>query len=124
MCGHEAGDKVLKSIAERVGEMVRKPDVLARYGGEEFVVILPETDVIQGITVASKLRKGIEETIFEYDNDRVRVTISLGITEIKEIDKEYQSVINRADKYMYMAKKKGRNLVISDLDIHATNESD
>jgi len=115
-CGHEAGDKVLQAIAKLVENHVRKTDVFARYGGEEFAVILPETDVIHGIKVASKLRHAIETTEFEYNNQKVPVTISSGVTEIKEEDAQYQSIVNRADKYMYIAKQNGRNLVMSDFD--------
>ncbi|MBN1294707.1 MAG: GGDEF domain-containing protein [Candidatus Latescibacteria bacterium] len=115
-CGHEAGDKVLKAIAKRVNEMVRKPDLFARYGGEEFVVILPETDIKQSVDVAKKLRLGIEETEFEYENTKVPVTISVGVTEAKETDLQCQPIINRADSLMYTAKKRGRNIVVSDLD--------
>ena len=96
--------------------MIRKTDVFARYAGEEFVVILPETAIKQGIKVAAKLRKGIEETEFEYKGEKVPVTISVGITEAKEDDRQYQTIVNRADSLMYMAKDKGRNMVISDDD--------
>ena len=121
-CGHEAGDRVLKAIAKRVNEMVRKPDVFARYGGEEFVVILPETEIEQGVDVAKKIRQGIEETVFEYESVKVPVTISVGITVVNETDNQSSSIINRADSLMYMAKKKGRNLVFSDLDKNGNSE--
>jgi len=115
-CGHEAGDKVLMAIAKQITGMVRKPDVFARYGGEEFVIVLPETDIKHGVGVATKLREGIETTVFEYDDKKVPVTISIGITEATKDDRQFQSIVNRADSLMYTAKKRGRNKVVSDLD--------
>ena len=115
--GHEAGDKVLIAIANRVKEMLRKLDIFARYGGEEFVVILPETPLIQGLVVAAKLREEIEIALFEYEGERVPVTISIGITEAKETDRQYQAIVKRADSLMYRAKDRGRNSVVSDYDI-------
>jgi diguanylate cyclase len=115
--GHEVGDKVLKAIAHRVSEMLRKPDIFARYGGEEFVVILPETSMEQGVSVAEKLRSEIEDAIFEYEENRVPVTISIGITEVRETDRQFQTIVNRADTFMYYAKERGRNRVISDEDV-------
>ncbi len=119
--GHHAGDKVLSAITQRVGEMLRKPDLFARYGGEEFVIILPETSIKQGLTVASKLREEVASTIFEYEDKRVPVTISVGITEARTTDRQFQTIVDRADNYMYTAKERGRNQVVSDLDIKPSN---
>ena len=115
--GHEAGDRVLKAIAKRVRDTLRKPDVFARYGGEEFVVILPETGLDNGISVAMKIRELVEETMFEYENERVQVTVSLGVTEVLPSDQEPMMITNRADKLLYRAKTEGRNRVVSDYDV-------
>ncbi|MCE5250878.1 GGDEF domain-containing protein [bacterium] len=115
-CGHDAGDKVLKTIAMRVREILRKPDVFARYGGEEFVIILPETDLTQGKIVADKLRYEIENTVFEYEDHRVPVTISIGVTGARDTDRQHSAIIHRADSLLYTAKREGRNRVVSDID--------
>ncbi len=115
--GHEAGDRVLKAISRRVRDVLRKPDVFARYGGEEFVVILPETGLDNGLTVAMKIREVVEETVFEYEGERVPVTISLGVTEAQPADQETTAITTRADKLLYRAKEEGRNRVISDFDV-------
>jgi diguanylate cyclase (GGDEF)-like protein len=115
--GHEAGDKVLKAIARKVRETLRKPDVFARYGGEEFAVILPETGIENGIFVATKIRELIDETVFEYDDERVPVTVSLGVTEVLPTDTDPASVAKRADMYLYRAKAEGRNKMVSDRDV-------
>ena len=122
--GHETGDKVLKAIAGRISEMLRKPDVFARYGGEEFVVILPETPLKQGLAVAVKLREEIERAIFEYEDERVPVTLSMGITGAKKTDRQYSSIVNRADNCMYRAKEQGRNRVVSDYDMPGAGDEE
>jgi len=116
--GHKAGDVVLTVIARRVGGMLRKADFLARYGGEEFVVILPETSIEQAAEVAGKIRQVIARTRFEYAGNLVPVTVSIGVTEIREGDEDPDTVLSRADTYMYFAKENGRDRVISDIDIH------
>ncbi len=115
--GHEAGDRVLKAISRRVRDVLRKPDVFARYGGEEFVVVLPETGLDNGLTVAMKIREVVEETVFEYEGERVPVTISLGVTEAQPADQDTSAISIRADKLLYRAKEEGRNRVISDFDM-------
>jgi len=114
--GHDAGDRALKGIAVSTGSILRKVDVFARYGGEEFVVILYETDIGHSVQVAEKLRKLIEEAEFEYRGQVVPVTISLGVTSARESDESGDTIVARADSYLYRAKKEGRNRVISDLD--------
>lgn len=121
--GHQAGDIVLKIIAQRVKDMLRKPDLLSRYGGEEFVVILPETDINQSLIVAKKIREGVEETEFHYEGEKVPITISVGVTEVQENDSKPSTTITRADTFMYTAKENGRNLVVSDLDMPDTSVS-
>ena len=119
--GHDAGDRVLKGISKRVGEILRKPDVFARYGGEEFVVILPETTLENSVSVAEKIRGMIEGTVFEYDGQRVPITISLGVTEADVADQTMADITTRADKLLYRAKAEGRNRVVSDFDARGKN---
>lgn len=114
--GHDAGDRVLRAIARKVREILRKPDVFARYGGEEFVIILPETTLENGVGVAQKIRDLVADTVFEYEGERVPVTVSLGVTEVEPGDLEAAHITQRADRHLYRAKAGGRNRVISDLD--------
>lgn len=114
--GHDAGDRALKGIAQCTGDVLRKVDILSRYGGEEFVVILFETDIVRAVTVAEKLRGLIEATQFEYKGKVVPITVSIGVSTVRETDTDPDQVINRADALLYRAKNTGRNKVISDLD--------
>jgi len=121
--GHEAGDRVLRGIAKSIGNTLRKTDVFARYGGEEFVILLPKTDITKGYKVSEKLRLTIQDTEFLYESVKVPITVSVGITEVNSSDKEFNTIFNRVDSYMYTAKKEGRNKVISDREINVSEHS-
>jgi len=113
--GHQAGDYVLKEFAEVAGKVIREYDLIARYGGEEFVIILPETGEEDALLVAEKIRATIEQYLFKYDGDEYRVTSSFGVAVFDGTGKPIKKteLIERADKAMYDAKKKGRNRVES-----------
>lgn len=112
--GHQAGDYVLHEVAKVCGELIREYDLLARYGGEEFVFVLPETGQQDAILVAEKIRTAIEQHPFVFGEDEYRVTISFGAASF-ELDRKpimpKAELIERADKALYSAKKKGRNRV-------------
>jgi diguanylate cyclase (GGDEF)-like protein len=109
--GHRAGDKCLKEIINRIKLCIRTTDFLSRYGGEEFTIILPGTHRDGASIVAEKVRRAIEMTRFYFQNQAIPVTISLGVTEVKEVDPEPETVFARADEAMYRAKREGRNRV-------------
>ncbi|MFC1650075.1 GGDEF domain-containing protein, partial [Candidatus Latescibacterota bacterium] len=114
--GHEAGDKVLKGIASCITNILRETDVFARFGGEEFIILLPKANIEKCAKVAEKLRNTVLNTEFSYDNAKVPITVSVGVTEIQSSDKDFLTIFKRADSFMYIAKNEGRNKVISDLD--------
>jgi len=112
--GHLAGDFVLKNTALLINNLLRKGDYVARYGGEEFLVLLPNTQIENASIVAEKIRKTIEETVYNYNNDtRLQVTISSGLTSnhIGPPENEYQ-MIKHADLALYEAKRLGRNQAV------------
>lgn len=112
--GHQAGDYVLKEFASVCTGLVREYDLVARYGGEEFVFVLPETDADEAMIVAEKIREAIEQHLFSYDGDEYRVTSSFGVASFESGGKpvmKKSELIERADKALYSAKKKGRNRV-------------
>ena len=85
--------------------------LLARYGGEEFIAVLPKTDLAGAVGVAEKLRGYVEQTRFLFRGDRIPLTVSIGVSTAEESDKSVKSVLDRVDKGLYTAKKKGRNCV-------------
>ncbi len=107
--GHLAGDFVLKEVARIVQSRIRRDEVFARYGGEEFAIILPETSLQGSVALAETLRQKIEEHVFIFQQDTIKVTISLGATILIETDRAANDLIKRADEHLYEAKRSGRN---------------
>jgi diguanylate cyclase (GGDEF)-like protein len=110
--GHDIGDKCLKEIIKRVKPGLRATDFLARFGGEEFIVLLPETSKKESAIVAEKIRKLVEKIEFFHKKERVSITISIGVTQVKNKDKSIDDIFKRLDNAMYKAKKNGRNRVV------------
>jgi two-component system cell cycle response regulator len=110
--GHDAGDYVLKEMAQviRVGG-IREQDVFARYGGEEFVILLPKTNLKQAFEIAERLRKLIENKEFIYDGKRLPVTASIGVADYRQGVNTGTDLFKRADDAVYKAKEGGRNQV-------------
>jgi diguanylate cyclase len=111
--GHTAGDKVLKVIAECLSKKIRTVDFLARYGGEEFVTILPNTTLENGMAIVDRIREAVSEIGFHFSGKRIVITISCGITALREGDSA-NAAFERADQAMYRAKQQGRNRVLGD----------
>src|SRR5947209_5804486 len=113
--GHDVGDEVLREFALRVRKSIRGIDLACRYGGEEFVVIMPETDLAVGTTVAERLRRRIAGEPFSVHQGvrSIEVTISVGIAALSDGDNG-ATVMKRADQALYRAKRAGRNRVVSD----------
>lgn len=114
--GHAAGDKVLASVASLLRKQIRHCDILCRLGGEEFAIILPETDVHGAATVGDKLRGSIANSQFRFKEQPVPVTVSIGAAEFRGSDTQ-DDVFERADRALYLAKKRGRNLCCTELDL-------
>ena len=109
--GHLRGDKVLKLVARELSRRVRSEDFVARYGGEEFVIVMPDTDEPSAVAAVEKVRACIEECPFNFNNERLVVTASFGVTSFSEGD-TIESCFERADKALYKAKASGRNKVV------------
>jgi len=110
--GHLAGDYVLKQMASKVQENIRREDFLARYGGEEFAVILPEIDKACAVVMAEKIRALIEKQKFVFENTPIPTTISAGVSTVDEEYTEPHELIKVADQNLYQAKQSGRNKVV------------
>lgn len=105
--GHPKGDLVLKVVANNILNACGEKDVPARIGGEEFIILLKDRKKEEAINVAEKIRKSIEETVIE----DINVTVSLGITCLKN-DDTADLFFERADKALYEAKHCGKNCFI------------
>jgi diguanylate cyclase (GGDEF)-like protein len=113
--GHVMGDEVLRSIAATLGRGARKADVVARYGGEEMALVLTNTGVAGARVVAERLRMAIENATVAAGDVNVRVTASFGVaTAEPEGDvKDAVTLIRRADRALYAAKRRGRNRAVT-----------
>jgi diguanylate cyclase (GGDEF)-like protein len=111
--GHQTGDLVLERTAKIFKASVRnKVDLVARYGGEEFIAVLPETDMKQAFVVAERLRRSVEAAEYISDKgEKLKVTISLGISTFPFHATEKIDLIKKADTALYYAKENGRNQV-------------
>jgi diguanylate cyclase (GGDEF)-like protein len=106
--GHDAGDSVLKAVANEIRHTLRDMDVLCRIGGEEFISILPGTDVKAAFAAAERIRSAIEKLGICFQDQTIRFTISIGVTAGTRTD-EALAIIKRADDAVYAAKRDGRN---------------
>jgi diguanylate cyclase len=106
--GHLAGDKVLRVIGKTLAKRLRKTDFIARFGGEEFVLLLPETDAQAALKTVETLREAIAQCPFHFKDQRVGVTMSFGVTELRDGDTA-ERAFERADQALYLAKNNGRN---------------
>ncbi|WP_445376285.1 PleD family two-component system response regulator [Niveispirillum fermenti] len=120
--GHGVGDEVLKEVAQRASRNLRNFDLVARLGGEEFVVIMPDTDGVQAMAVAERLRRRIAEEPFAVTAPvgRIDVTISIGVAladgalDADGNPESGDALLRRADTALYQAKRSGRNRVVAD----------
>lgn len=110
--GHLAGDAALKHFANIIKNNLRKSDYVFRIGGEEFLILLPNTSLEEATKIAENLRQRLEESPLEYENKNIKLTASFGVAELKD-HSNLNQLIKEADEKLYIAKKEGRNRVVS-----------
>jgi len=108
--GHNAGDAVLVDLGKIFTLNIREQDCIARWGGEEFIFILPQTLAENANQLAEKIQETLQTHLVNYEDDKIKITISMGIVEFNE-DQSIDEVINNADKFLYQAKNAGRNQI-------------
>ncbi len=114
--GHEAGDAVLKHVAQVLLSLTKQGDVVIRYGGDEFVVIGPERDIQSASATASQMIEVLKKP-FDYKGNAVKVDLSMGIACYPEDADIGRDLIRLADWAMYHAKKTRGNIVCRARDI-------
>jgi len=116
--GHQAGDEILREVAQIIRELVRSTDVVARYGGEEFTVLLSHKGKQKASEIAERIRKTIEKRIFTVPlHGDITVTTSIGINSLNttghdgDVDDIASLFVEGADRALYQAKNNGRNRI-------------
>ena len=118
--GHPFGDIVLKLVAIELRNRIKKEDILSRYGGEEFIILLDNKNLETALQYAESIRRAIPKILSSYNNlqnqkieipPTLEVTISIGVGEFKRNIDTFESILERCDKALYLAKKNGRNRI-------------
>ncbi len=107
--GHQAGDAVLRALAELLLMTQRDTDVAGRYGGEEFAIILPDTTVEQAGVLAERVRSGLARLEIPHEEVLLKITVSIGIAQFDTSLESAQRWMEVADQAMYQSKAQGRD---------------
>ncbi|HAL74072.1 MAG TPA: hypothetical protein DCM45_03135 [Clostridiales bacterium] len=110
--GHLAGDKVLQDIVQIILGLIRTGDVVARWGGEEFLVLLPNTDLVNGISVMERVRKTLADKVYESDGITFQTTLTIGLADSTG-KQPIDEIISLADERLYRGKREGKNKVVT-----------
>ncbi len=112
--GHSIGDEVLIIMAKVTLQCLRKADFFGRFGGEEFVAVLPETNMDEAAIAADRIRQDIAKiVIYSQQDNQINITVSIGIATYSSEDQTIDTIMQRADQALYLAKSQGRNRVIT-----------
>ncbi len=110
-CGHAAGDKVLKLLAEEFKNHLRKDDCIGRLGGDEFGVLLVNCSLKSAQSVAEKMRQDIDDFTFEWEVRQFKLGVSIGVVAITSHAESIEDLMEQADTSCYIAKQRGRNQI-------------
>ncbi|MCT4618324.1 MAG: sensor domain-containing diguanylate cyclase [Marinisporobacter sp.] len=109
--GHHIGDEVLKNVVRSSLDHLRESDIFGRIGGEEFAIVLINTGQKSAFHIAERLRKKLSRLCIDTKKGQIHITVSIGISYLKESDENFEQILERADEGLYEAKRSGRNRV-------------
>ena len=109
--GHLFGDEILVLFSQLLKQNLRHSDTAYRYGGEEFAIVFPGSTLESASLVAERVRKNLEEYVFNFEGKSVSITGSFGISCKSDYDFNIESIIKRADQALYSAKHNGKNKI-------------
>lgn len=109
--GHHQGDIILKEVGKSIASLKRESDIICRIGGDEFALLLPNTDKEQATRIAQGICDTIEKGHYQFGDRIFKISVSVGVSEINGSELKPESYLQQADIALYVAKKRGRNLV-------------
>lgn len=115
--GHQAGDFVLRQLAEHLAKSIRPYDLLARYGGEEFIVLFKDCDRKESGDILRRIKDDVSRTGFRFNETPVRITFSSGISDLNDIPADgatAEGLVRLSDERLYRAKESGRDRIVID----------
>jgi diguanylate cyclase (GGDEF)-like protein len=112
--GHGSGDRVLKEVADACRQTLRAEEPVGRFGGEEFVAALPDADRSDARHIAERLRERVADLRFDGDLADLRVTMTIGLSEVHPSELDLELALKRADAALYQGKRSGRDIVLGD----------
>lgn len=110
--GHQAGDKLILTVAKAISDCLRSSDIVCRYGGDEFVAVLPKVDPQKAWELGERLRKAVANTSFDVGGKRIGATVSIGIATFPDQVSDITQLMEKADETLYISKRTGRNRVM------------
>jgi diguanylate cyclase (GGDEF)-like protein len=121
--GHQTGDVMMRELADLFNRMVRNSDYVGRYGGEEFLIVLHDSDAESSADTAERIRQKVQDLEVTINQEKISVTISIGVAGYPINGKDADTVISAADKALYQAKSGGRNRIVVHSDCGDCRES-
>ena len=116
--GHQAGDRCLLTVAAILEAESRSGDLAARVGGEEFFVLLPETDAVEAVRLAGRIRRRVSEA---FGSDSIALTVSAGIAEFPRDADAAEPLVGSADVALYEAKRRGKDRAVDYLELSGSS---
>ena len=113
--GHATGDRMLQAFAKTCRENIREIDLFARFGGDEFALVVPEANREQAYQAVERVRAAVAAMSIDVDGKRVSLTMSAGISSLTDEHESLDTLLVRADRFLYRAKEDGRNRVEGEL---------
>jgi diguanylate cyclase (GGDEF)-like protein len=111
--GHGTGDSVLRTLGQRLRELLRGYDSAGRWGGEEFLLLLPGSEVENGTAVARRIHQEISHSVFECDGQGLTLTMTFGVVLCDSPQKSIEEYLKAADRALYRGKQQGKNQVVT-----------
>lgn len=122
--GHEAGDRVLRTLADLMVRELRPNDVVGRIGGEEFAVLFPHTELMEAKVACDRLLNAIRAEDLLGDGGAIRFTVSFGLADIHQSGGFSEAILKRADDLLYQAKAKGRDRIVAEVSVGHQSRGD